>query len=175
MHRFALLSAVSLAAFANAPKTTAVPAAASASKRRERTDVKVFGAAAAMALPSNVSPSRRGGRSKYKFDELVAPVPNPEKPGEFLYASFGLTGMDKKGFNSTLFTANNKYKKQIAKIGEDGQPVTKQVEIKDASGAVVGHKAEPEMIDVTEREFIAVDVDPKTDPENATLRVFRTK
>lgn len=177
--KFALLSTASVVAFANAaPKAPATPAPAaseSAAKRRERADVAVLGIAAPMSLPQSAINSRRGKGSKYKFDDLGAPVPNPDKPGEYLYHSFGLTGMDKKGFNSTLFSANQRYKKQVPKIGADGQPETQTVEVKDASGAVIGTNPVPVMIDTQEREFIAHEVDPKTDHEKASLRVFRIK
>lgn len=178
--KFALLSAASIVAFANAtPKPSASPAPAApvaeaGSKRRERADVAVLGVSAApMALPQSVLNSRRGKGSKYKFDDLAAPVPNPDKPGEFLYHSFGLTGMDKKGFNSTLFSANQRFKKQTPKIGADGQP--EMQDIKDAAGAVIGKSDKPVMIDVQEREFVAHEVDPKSDPDKATLRVYRIK
>ena len=50
-------------------------------------------------------------------------------------------------------------------------------EIKDAAGAVVGHGpgTEPETIKVTVKEFVAHEVNPATDPDKATLRVFRVK
>lgn len=200
LRKTALISNVSLLAFANpavkpsanttktpdappavVPGIEPAPAAApvqSAAKRRERANVTVTAISAPMALPVGVAPSRRGGKSKYRFDDLIAPVPNPDKPGEFLYASFGLTGMDKKGFSSTLFTQNAKFKKQEPKRDEAGNIIMKPgPEIRDQAGVLVGHGpgTEPETIEVITKEFIAIDVDPAKDQEGASLRVFRTK
>lgn len=193
--KFALLGAASLVAFANAapqagkgaapaaPGTNAptapTAAAESASKRRERKDVTVLTGAAPMSLPQSLVKSRRGKGSKYDFDGLAAPIIDPNGDNsKNQYHSFGLTGMDKKGFNSTLFSANGKYKKLVNKVDGEGKPVMKPgPEIKDAAGNVVGHgpSTEPEKIEVIEREFIAVEVDPKTDKEGASLRIFRIK
>lgn len=186
----ATLARVSTAAFASAPKPVPAPGApvapavpvagtpapvVSASKRRERADVKVLGIAAPMTLSASVVNSRRGKGSKYKFDDLGAPFVNPANPPEMLYHSFGLVGMDKKGFNSTLFSNNQRFKKSVPKLDAEGKAVTQTVDINDANGNKIGEKSEPVMVDLIEREFTAVEVDPAKDHEGASLRVFRTK
>ncbi len=163
-------------------KDTDAPAGApddapAGTKKRERLNVTVSAVIAPMALPVGMVPNKRGSKSKYKFDELAAPVPNPNGQG-MLYASFGLKGMNKKGFSSTLFTQNAKHKRKEIKKDDNGNTIMKPgPELKDANGIVVGHSpgTEPETYEVSVKEFMAIEVDPSNDPDGASLRVFRIK
>lgn len=147
----------------------------SAAQKRERPNVVVLAVSAGGALPANVT--KRGVRGKYKFNDLAAPAPIADKPGEFTYSHFGLQGMDKKGFSSTLFSENRKNRKTVEKRDAAGNVIYKTVEIKDQAGNVIGsqpsQEAETEFVQV--KEYVAFDVDPNTDPEGATLRVYRIK
>ncbi len=70
------------------------------------------------------------------------------------YDSFGVKDRSKKQINSTIFTAEQRF---------IGTPAT----VKDEkTGKDVANKT---------REFVAVEVDAATDPDGASIRVFRTK
>jgi hypothetical protein len=85
----------------------------------------------------------RGGNTLYPFDKLEV--------GQ----SFGVKGKTKKGMASTVSSANNRYLEVV----------------KDAAG-------KPVMVDGKEvkratRKFVSGEVDPKTDPVGASVRVWR--
>jgi len=89
--------------------------------------------------------------------------------------SFGLTNKTKRQISATVSKENNRDTNQKPKLDASGNPVTKPGEpVKDANGNVV---AQGTPVNVTERvkEWGAHDIDPKTDPDKATVRVFRIK
>lgn len=87
--------------------------------------------------------------------------------------SIGVKNKTKKQVASTVSKLNNADSNKTQKLGADGQPVmVPGAPIKDASGAVVGHGqpvAEMERV----KHFEAYDVDPKTDKDGASVRIFR--
>lgn len=101
---------------------------------------------------------QRGGQKTYPFDELAV--------GQ----SFGLIGKTAKGIASTVSSANKR--NEIQAKNEDGTLKVTVTERKDATGVVVGHDTTPVMI--KGKTFSACNVDPTTDPDKATCRVFRT-
>lgn len=107
-------------------------------------------------IPVKVRKAGRGGSSPYPFDTLE------------IGGSFGVVGKSKKSIGSTVFGANKRNAENV--MGADGQPLMKRVEKKDAAGNVTS-----KMVNVTKplKLFEAFDVDPKTDPDGASVRVFR--
>ena len=95
------------------------------------------------------------GTYKLALDTNGLPIPVNDADGKQViqYDSFGIKDRSKKQVSSTIFTAESRYL---------GDPKT----IKDAAGKDVPNKL---------REFAAFEVDPATDPDGATIRVFRIK
>ncbi len=95
------------------------------------------------------------GSYKLALDANGLPVPVLTADGKPLvnYDSFGIKDRSKKQVTSTIYTAEERYL---------GNPPT----IKDAAGKDVPNKT---------REFACFEVDPATDPDGASIRVFRTK
>lgn len=160
-------TAILATAFANgaaAPATTNSTAAAAkkagAPKAGDRV-VPVF-----TTVRTDVKPpvaAKRGAKSELavKLEEL--PVGG----------SIGIQNKTKKQISSTISKVNNATANQQQKKAEDGSLVTRPEEIRDATGAVVGHKNVPVMERI--KEFEAFDVDKKSDPDGATVRIFRNK
>ena len=110
--------------------------------------------------------ARRGAKS---------PVVEKMHALEVVGASFGLTNKTKRQISATVSKENNRDTNQRPKLDAEGNQITKPGEpVKDANGTVV---AQGTPVGVTERvkEWEAHDVDPKTDPDKATVRVFRVK
>jgi hypothetical protein len=151
------------AAFAaTAPATTAKKGKAGAPKAEDRVAPEFT------AVRTDIKPpvtARRGAKS-----------PLVEKMHELeIGASIGLKNKTKRQISATVSKENNRDTNQRPKLGEDGNQITKPGEpVKDANGNVV---AQGTPVGVTERikEWEAHDVDPKTDPDSATVRVFRVK
>jgi hypothetical protein len=93
------------------------------------------------------------GSWKLAVDANGLPIPVMDGDKQAMnYASFAVNGRSKKQVGSTIFTAEERYIGTPAKITVDGKEVANKT-----------------------REFVAVEVDPTTDPDGATIRVFRTK
>jgi hypothetical protein len=166
---------MSKTATAKTETNSATPAAPAPAPDAKKTAAVVL-PSRRLAMPANAI-GRRGSPGKYDWDGLAAPVINDANdPTKNEYDSFGVKGHNKKSFQSTLHTGNKRYRKVVDKLDENGAVVRKMTDIKDAEGKVVGQApGEVEKETITEREFIAVDVDPKTDPDGAELRIFRVK
>jgi hypothetical protein len=103
---------------------------------------------------------KRGSKSTFPFDLL--PVGG----------SFGLIGRDAKSMSSIVSSQNRKKENQANKVDAEGNTVFKTKPMKTADGTEIQvPTAEP--VTYAVKEFFAVDTDPKTDPEGATVRVFR--
>lgn len=164
----AALAALSTVAFANdAAASTASKGKAGAPKAEDRV-APVFGEVRTdIAIPVS---AKRGAKSELalKLEALAAPV-----DGKFY--SIGLANKTKKQISSQLSKVNNAESNLRQKIGADGVPVTKAGEpMKDAAGVVIGYGAATPVMEKI-KEFEAHDVDPKTDPDKATVRIFRIK
>lgn len=151
----AMLAASDKGSGTNAPKTDAPPAPPVAGSN----------APVAAAIKPEVKPIRTGverpanakkagAKSKYDFDSL-------EVDG-----SFGVIGKTAASFNSIIYTAEQRFAVDV--LGDNGQPKTRVKKLKGGATEVVNQKAKT-------REFSAYDVDPATDPDGATVRVFRDK
>lgn len=164
----AALAALSTVAFANdAAASTASKGKAGAPKAEDRVAPSFGEVRTDIAIPAS---AKRGTKSELavKLEALAAPVDGK-------YSSIGLTNKTKKQISSQLSKINNADANQRQQIGVDGLPVVKAGEpIKDANGVVVSHGPSVPVMEKV-KEFEAHDVDPKTDPDKATVRIFRIK
>lgn len=133
--------------------TPPAPPAAPAVKV-EKLKAVVLGVTTSVARPENTGTSR----SNYPFDTMEVD------------ASFGVQNRDKASFNSIIYQAHKRH--EIEVLGSDGLP--EKVRTKTSK------KGEPEAFEmlnktIRTREFEAFDVDAKTDPEGASVRIFRNK
>ena len=141
---------------------TKAPATPKATEPAARTydPAKLTAITADIAIPANAGKSNRGGRSLYPFDSLEV--------GQ----SFGVSNKNAKQLASLVSAANKRH--QVDKIGEDGKPVYKTQDVKQADGSI-SKVPTLETVKVAGRVFVHADVDPKTDPQHASVRVWRQK
>lgn len=144
--------------------TAAAPTAAAAEKPAEKRNYsarvapELTAVSKAVPMPENRS-AKRGANSPYPFDALTE-----------VGMSFGVKNKNLKGMASIV--SNQNKHALVAKVDANGNPVFKFTEMKDAAGNVTRVPTEePEM--VPSKRFFAVECDPKTDPDNASVRVFR--
>lgn len=132
--------------------TTAAPAKTGARVAPEITTIT-----ANVPVPEK---TRRGAKSLYPFDELE------------IGASFGVK--NKTASNMASIVSNQNRRAMEVKKDETGAVVYKTKELKGADGTVTNVPTdEPEMVET--KRFICADVDPKTDPAGASVRVWRQK
>jgi len=150
---------------ANGAPTTETPAADAKAERVE----PVITAVRALALPASAKSGRgRGSVSKYPFDSLTAPSKN--EAGEDVFASFGVANKTAKQLGSIVTNQNKKFREP--KKDANGATVFKMQTLTAADGATTQVPTqEPEM--VQSRKFQVFDVDPATDEDGASARVFR--
>lgn len=102
----------------------------------------------------------RGTRSVYPFDKLNA-----------VGQSFGVK--DKAAKQLASIVSNQNKRNAIVVKDEAGNPVKRVVEIDDGNGGK--RKQEVDAFETKPgKTFKAFDVDPATDPDGASVRVFRT-
>lgn len=143
----------------------ATPAAAS--------DFEVFGITSDIPVPANRPKPGRGGQSVYPFEKLE------------INQSFGIKGKSSKLIASTVSSANKRNMEDVmqAATNADGTP-----KLDATTGLQV---TEPVMVSQTTKNkdgttstamvkkqrptklFVAYPVDPKTDKQGASVRVFR--
>lgn len=105
--------------------------------------------------------TRRGAKSLYPFDDLAE-----------VGASFGVK--NKTASNMASIVSNQNRRAMEPKKDETGAIVYKTKELKGADGTITNVPTdEAEMIET--KRFICADVDPKTDPDGASVRVWRQK
>jgi hypothetical protein len=169
-----------IAAYANAP-TAAKPAAApqtpatgtptpapAEAKKSDRVAPILTPARTDIMPPVGVK-ATRGSKSQYDFDTLAAPVGDAKFGG-----SFGIKNKTAKQISSIVSARNRKESNFKQAVNADGSLKFEQNEVKDANGVVVGMtNGKPIMEQI--KTFVAYDVDPKTDPDGASVRVWRTK
>lgn len=127
----------------------------------EKAPVKVAAIRTDILPPAPKRSGPRAGTSLYDFEKLD------------INGSFGIIDLEKtaKKFGSTVTAANHRY--DVAAKNPDGTAqMTVGAEIKDAAGNVTGH-APGKPVMIATRKFTCADVDPKSDPDGANLRVWR--
>lgn len=113
------------------------------------------------AVPMPERKAARGSKSAFNFDGLTE-----------VGMSFGVKDRTAASLTSVVHTANKKA--MIDKTDATGAKVFKTIEIKDANGVVVGSTVSAtETEKVAGKHFFAVDCDAKTDPDGASVRIFR--
>lgn len=114
--------------------------------------------ASKVAMP--VRESTRGSKTIYPFDSLTA-----------VGMSFGCLNKKAESLTSII---SNQNRKTYPLTNADGTPQMVAGEpIKDANGVAIGPG--PMIAATYQKHFFAVDCDAKTDPDKATVRVFRDK
>lgn len=149
------------AAFAN-PAAPAAAGKAGAPKAEDRIAPVFTGVRLDVKPPVS---AKRGAKSE--LADKLAEIP--------LNGSIGLTNKTKKQISSTISKVNNHADNMRDKVDAAGVPVmTPGAPLKDANGTVVGN-APATPVKERVKEFAAFDVDAKTDPDKATVRIFRIK
>jgi hypothetical protein len=126
------------------------PVAAETGKKAKPPAAEVLEIVSNIAKPA----SSKSDRSSYPFDKLE------------VGSSFGVKNRDKKSFNSILYMAHNRYAEPV--LNADGTPKMRTKKLKGGGTELVAETKRT-------REFEAFDVDPKTDPQGASVRIFRNK
>lgn len=144
-----------------APKNTAAATEATEAAAPKAAAFTILSINTAVAMPENIS-KRRGSQTKFPFADL--PVGG----------SFGLIGRNAKSLSSIVSAQNRHKDNQAPKLDANGAPVFKTTEVVNQDGTK-SKIPTTEIETVWIKEFVAVDTDPATDPEGATVRVFRRK
>lgn len=113
------------------------------------------------AVPMPDRPNTRGSKTNYPFAALTA-----------VGMSFGV--MNKTAANLASIISNQNRKPGATVKNPDGTVKYKMKDMLDANGAVIGQVPDtnaPETL--PQKHFFAFDTDPKTDPDKASVRVFR--
>lgn len=131
----------------------ATPKKAGAPKAAERVATAFTAVRNDIPMPATV----RGGKS-----ELAEKLATLE-----VGQSIGIANKTKAQISSKISKINNAAD-NVREIEVPGEPVT------DLNGAVVGY-GQPTKRKENIKEFRAFDVDAKSDPDNATVRIFRYK
>ena len=111
-----------------------------------------------LPVPAGAGRSSRGGRSLYPFDDLE------------IGGSFAVLNKTAKQMASTVSGANKRH--QVDAKDANGNTIFKTQEVKAADGTI-SHVPTLDPKKVAGRVFVVLDVDPTTDPDAATARVWR--
>lgn len=142
-----------------APKQPAPAGATEEKTKAPRVAPVLTSVSTAVPMPENLGKRGRGGNSLYPFESL-----------ETVGASFGIKNKTAKNMASVISGANKRF--MVNKVDADGKTVFQTKEVKSADGTVT-HVPTLEPEKVPGRVFVAADVDPKTDPDGASVRVWR--
>lgn len=149
---------------ATQPATPAVTATATATATaKPAKEFTVLEVTANIPVPTKEAGGKRGVKSKFPFEMLTA-----------VGMSFGIVGRDAKSMSSIVSNANRTASNNVEKKDENGNVVFKVKPVKQADGSVINLPSqEPETVRL--KEFEVYNVDPKTDPQGASCRVYRIK
>lgn len=135
-------------------KTTAATAA-----KKDRTLPELTSIRTDIALPVGAT-SARGSKSLYPFDTLT------------VNGSFGVKNKTAKQLSTIVSNQNRKASNNVAKKDAEGNVIYKTKRVTGADNTEIEVPTnEPETVRV--KEFRAYDVNPKEDPDGASVRVFR--
>lgn len=137
-------------------KTQEKPAEAKTAKTPvKRVEPEITTISTAIPVPLK---TRRGAKSMYPFDDL--------QPG----ASFGVK--NKTAASMSSIVSSNNRRNLEPKKDENGNVIYKMKKIKGADGTEMSVPTDkPETVEM--KRFVCADVDPKTDPDGASVRVWR--
>jgi len=133
---------------------------ASTTKPGDRVAPVLTAISANIPMPDR-SNSKRGSTTSYPFASLEV--------GQ----SFGVKNKTQKQLSSIVSNQNRKPGPPM--VDANGQPVFVMQEVRDANNVVTGHIPTKERAtdDSKKKKFFALDVDAKTDPDGASVRVWR--
>jgi len=151
-----------------------------------KTPVKATAAVSATATPAKAAPAATATKTRIapELTEISSAVEMPKKTSnrgsKSLYPfgklevgqSFGVTNKTAAGMASIISNQNRKNREE--KVDENGNAVFETKELKGQDGAITTVPTDKPVITVN-KHFFASDCDPKSDPDNASVRVFRDK
>lgn len=143
---------------AKAPKPETAEATDETKVARVYEPAKIVATRTDIAIPAGAGRSTRGSRSLYPFDDLE------------VLGSFGVLNKTAKQMASTVSGANKRH--MVDAIDAAGNKIFKTQDVKQPDGTIVKQPT-LETEKVPGRVFVVMDVDPATDPDNATCRVWR--
>lgn len=156
------------AASGGAPKSTATPpipagsTPVAAAPKTAKAPVVITPIRADLTMPTKTS--NRGSKSKYDFDGLQV--------GQ----SIGVIGRDAASLQSTVSSQNRNKKYQMAKRDSStGAPLFNKMKTRGADGVETEVDNPNSPVMESTRHFFVVDVDPASDPDKATARIWRDK
>jgi hypothetical protein len=153
----AALATTALVAFANA--AAEAPKGGAKGGKSNLPAPEITTVSSAVTMPVKVS--NRGSATAYPFAALTT-----------VGMSFGIKNRSRKNMTSIVSNANRKA--LVPANNADGSPKFKTKELTGGDGTkTVVPTDEREM--VASAHYVAVDVDAKTDPDGASVRVFRDK
>jgi hypothetical protein len=118
----------------------------------------ITAASAAVKMPEKPK-AARGSKSLYPFDDLTE-----------VGMSFGVK--DKTAKNMASIVSNQNRKNVEPRKDEAGNVIYKTKAVKGADGTETQMPTDKPEVNVL-KHFFVIDVDPKKDPDNASVRVFR--
>lgn len=127
-------------------------------KADERIAPVITALAADVPVPAIAVKQRRGIKSQYPFADLE------------IGQSFGVTNKSYKQIMSVVSAVNRKH--LVEKRDENGNVMTIALKARDANGKLV-ETAGRKSIMVPSKRFVCAEVNPKTDPAKASVRVWR--
>lgn len=143
---------------AKSPKTETAAATDENKEKRVYESAQIAPISAAVPVPENIGRRGAGASGLYPFDALEV--------GQ----SFGVINKTAKQIASAVSAANKRFR--VNKTDANGATVFKTQDVKQADGTVIKQPTlDPET--VPGRVFVSADVDPATDPDGATARVWR--
>jgi len=113
------------------------------------------------SVPMPTRTNNRGSKSLYDIDGLAT-----------VGASFGVKNKTAKQIASVVSNANKKH--LVAKTDAAGNIVYKTTKATNGEGQTI-EVATSEAVMIANKHFFAEDCDPTTDPDGASVRVFRDK
>lgn len=140
----------------NAAAATETAAAVTAEASKPRINPVLTGISDAVPIP--VAKNNRGSKGAYPFDALS------------IGQSFGVGNRNAKQMASIVSNANKRF--LVDKTDENGQVVYKTTKATDGNGGFINVPTK-ETEKVATRRFIVLNVDPATDPDEATVRIWR--
>lgn len=140
------------------PAKATTPATAAKTETKARVAPDLTGISSDVEMPKKVS--NRGSKSLYPFEKLEV--------GQ----SFGVKNKTASGMASIISNQNRKNREE--KVDEAGNTVFETKELKGQDGTVTNVPTD-KVVMIVNKHFFANDCDPKTDPDGASVRVFRDK
>lgn len=142
------------------PPPAPLPSVTETTTKKPRVEPVIIGVSSAVPMPT--IGKKRGSKPMYDFDLLTS-------------VGMSLAIKNKKAADISAIVSSANRKAMVQKTNEDGTKVFKMTDVKDAAGNVVGSTPTAEPVMEATKHFFAHDCDPATDPDGASVRIFRDK